>query len=66
MFRLRFFKIGSIKIRDICFLKFGNTVKTSYTATVAFCKVKTVYRISRIFFEIWVPFYSGHSLQRKT
>jgi hypothetical protein len=53
-------------MRDICFLKFGNTVKTSYTATVAFCKVKTVYRISIIFFEIWAPFYSGHSLQRKT
>jgi hypothetical protein len=33
-------------MRDISFLKFGNTVKMHYVAADGFCKVKTVYRIS--------------------
>jgi hypothetical protein len=30
MIRLETFKIESKQMRDICFLKFGNTVKTSF------------------------------------
>jgi hypothetical protein len=36
-------------MRDICFLRFGNTVKhlvMHYVASDDFCKIKTVYSIS--------------------
>jgi hypothetical protein len=38
------------QMREICFLKFGNTLLTHYVATDYFCTVKTVYSTSIICF----------------
>jgi hypothetical protein len=59
MFRLGNFKIESKLVRDICFLKFRNTVKVSNVATDDFCKVK--YHLNKCF-NVSIPFYSGHSV----
>jgi hypothetical protein len=40
------FKLQIKHMRDICFLKFGNTVKTHYDANYDICKVETVYSTS--------------------
>jgi hypothetical protein len=39
-------------MRDICFLKYDNTLVKHYVATDDFCRVKTIYSISVFFFNL--------------
>jgi hypothetical protein len=43
-------------MREICFLKSGNTVKMHYVTTDDFCKVKNVYIISINFLKLGLYF----------
>jgi hypothetical protein len=59
------FKIASKQMRDICYLKFGNTVKTGNCLNIVFSYPNDQLYcgfVSCMCFKVWVPFYCGHSV----